>query len=301
VLDENTNLNTRKGIANMAISDGIFAASPDRNAREQTSSTPLISLKSVSKVFPNGIEAIRGFSLDIPAYPHFISLLGPSGCGKSTLLRIISGLESCSSGRVEWPALANRIGLRSKVEIGFVFQDPTLQPWSTVFENVYLPLRLKGERRRQVRDQVLEALKLVHLDRFAECYPRQLSGGMKMRVSVARALVMRPKLLLMDEPFAALDEITRLQLNNDLLELWETQGLTVIFVTHSIYESVYLSDRIAVIGARPGRLVADIAIDVPYPRTEQFRTSPIYNEHCRNVSAQLKVAMNPSGAAKYAS
>ncbi len=283
----------------MAVSEGIFASSPARSARERdrASRGPLISLRSVGKVFPNGTEAIRGFSLDIPAYPQFLSLLGPSGCGKSTLLRIISGLDTCSSGSVEWPNIANGTAQRSKAEIGFVFQEPTLQPWSTVFENVYLPLRLRGERRSQARDQVMEVLRLVHLDRFADSYPRQLSGGMKMRVSVARALVMQPRVLLMDEPFAALDEITRLQLNNDLLELWEAQGLTVIFVTHSIYESVYLSDRIAVIGARPGRLVADIPIEAPYPRTEQFRTSAVYNEHCRRVSAQLKAAMGSAGAA----
>jgi NitT/TauT family transport system ATP-binding protein len=252
---------------------------------------PLISLKSVSKVFRNGTEAIDRISLDIPSHPQFISLLGPSGCGKSTLLRIISGLETSTSGSVEWPTSIHDVHSRPLETVGFVFQEPTLQPWSTVFENVYLPLRLRRQRRRGARDRVMEALKLVRLDGFAQSYPRQLSGGMKMRVSVARALVMQPKILLMDEPFAALDEITRLQLNNDLLELWQAQGLTVVFVTHSIYESVYLSDRIVVLGARPGRIVADIAIDAPYPRSEEFRTSSAYNERCRYVSAQLKVAM----------
>jgi NitT/TauT family transport system ATP-binding protein len=252
---------------------------------------PLISIKSVGKIFRNGTEAIRQISLDIPSHPQFVSLLGPSGCGKSTLLRIIAGLDTCSSGSVEWPTSIHDVYQRPLEEIGFVFQEPTLQPWSTVFDNVYLPLRLKRQRRKDARDRVMEALKLVHLDRFADHYPRQLSGGMKMRVSVARALVMRPKLLLMDEPFAALDEITRLQLNNDLLELWQAQGLTVIFVTHSIYESVYLSDRIVVIGARPGRVSADVVIPAPYPRSEQFRTSSLYNEYCRHVSAELRTAM----------
>jgi NitT/TauT family transport system ATP-binding protein len=254
-------------------------------------SRPLISLKSVGKTFRNGTEAIRRISLDIPSEPQFVSLLGPSGCGKSTLLRIICGLDACTSGSVEWPTSVHDVHARSLEAVGFVFQEPTLQPWSTVFENVYLPLRLRGERRKDARDRVMAALKLVHLDGFENNYPRQLSGGMKMRVSVARALVMRPRLLLMDEPFAALDEITRLRLNNDLLELWLAQGLTVIFVTHSIYESVYLSNRIVVIGARPGRVVADIPIDVSYPRTDEFRTSAVYNEHCRYVSAQLRTAM----------
>jgi NitT/TauT family transport system ATP-binding protein len=269
----------------------VMTREPIGTATDSLPRRPLISLKSVSKTFRNGTEAIRRISLDIPSYPQFVSLLGPSGCGKSTLLRIISGLDNCSSGGVEWPTSIHDVHARPLVEVGFVFQEPTLQPWSTVFENVYLPLRLRGQRRKDARERVMEALKLVHLDGFAQSYPRQLSGGMKMRVSVARALVMQPKLLLMDEPFAALDEITRLQLNNDLLELWQVQGLTVIFVTHSIYESVYLSDRIVVIGARPGRIVADIPIDAPYPRSEEFRTSSVYNEYCRHVSAKLRDAM----------
>jgi NitT/TauT family transport system ATP-binding protein len=251
----------------------------------------LISLKSVSKVFRNGTEAIRRISLDIPTQPQFVSFLGPSGCGKSTLLRMIAGLETCTSGSIEWPSSIHQARKRPREEIGFVFQEPTLQPWSTVFDNVYLPLRLKRLRREDVKERVNEVLKLVHLEGFAKHYPLQLSGGMKMRVSVARALVMQPKLLLMDEPFAALDEITRLQLNNDLLDLYRAQGLTVIFVTHSIYESVYLSGRIVVMGARPGRVFADIPIEAAYPRSEQFRTSGLYNEYCRHVSAQLKAAM----------
>jgi len=276
----------------------VMKLTPSRVAADNVSHRPLISLKFISKVFRNGTEAIRRISLDIPSHPQFVSLLGPSGCGKSTLLRIISGLDTCSSGSVEWPTSMHDVHARPLEQVGFVFQEPTLQPWSTVFDNVYLPMRLKGRRRKDAHDRVMEVLKLVHLDGFANNYPRQLSGGMKMRVSVARALVMQPKLLLMDEPFAALDEITRLQLNNDLLELWQAQGLTVIFVTHSIYESVYLSDRIVVIGARPGRIIADIPIDAPYPRSEEFRTSSVYNEHCRHVSAQLKAAMGrPGGSA----
>ena len=259
--------------------------------RERPALRPLISLNAVRKVFPDGTEALAGVSFDIPGEPQFVSLLGPSGCGKSTLLRIISGLDRCSEGSIDWPTSKYDSSGRPLAEIGFVFQEPTLMPWATVFDNVYLPLRLQHKRRAQVRDDVMEALKLVRLERFANSYPRQLSGGMKMRVSVARALVMRPKVLLMDEPFAALDEITRLKLNNDLLELCQARKLTVVFVTHSIYESVYLSDRIIVITARPGRIVADIAIEAPQPRSESFRTSGPYNDYCRHVSAALGVAM----------
>lgn len=164
-------------------------------------------------------------------------------------------------------------------------------PWATVFDNVFLPLRLAGKSRRAMRDRVEDALSMVHLDSFAGAYPRELSGGMKMRVSIARALVTRPKVLLMDEPFAALDEITRFKLNNDLLQLWQDNSFTVVFVTHSVYESVYLSQRIVVMAARPGRVIADARIDTPYPRDDGFRTSEAYNRHCRDISRSLHRAM----------
>ena len=257
----------------------LQAATPDQPA--------IISLNGVSKTFSNGTVALNDLSLDI-RQGEFVSLLGPSGCGKSTALRIITGLTGPTAGRVEWPQEQAR---QKDHELSFVFQEPTLMPWATVFGNVWLPLRLKGISKNAARDQVNEALQMVGLDQFAESYPRELSGGMKMRVSIARALVTKPKVLLMDEPFAALDEITRFKLNNDLLKLWETFGWTVIFVTHSVFESVYLSNRIVVMAARPGRIVNDLPIDAPYPRDEEFRTSPVYSGLCREVSTALHAAM----------
>jgi NitT/TauT family transport system ATP-binding protein len=261
--------------------------SPEPMARAR----PLISVRNVGKIYSNGTEALRDVSLQVPETPQFVSLLGPSGCGKSTLLRMIAGLEPYSSGEIEWPTSSYSYEGRPLAEIGYVFQEPTLMPWSNVFDNVFLPLRLKGKTRSSMREEVMSALAMVGLQKFANSYPRELSGGMKMRVSIARALVTQPRVLLMDEPFAALDEITRLKLNNDLLSLWEKQSLTVIFVTHSVYESVYLSDRIIVMAARPGRVIADLKIDVPYPRTEAYRTSSVYNQHCSEVSGWLKQAM----------
>jgi NitT/TauT family transport system ATP-binding protein len=244
----------------------------------------ILELEGVSKTFSNGTVALENLDLRIARH-EFLSLLGPSGCGKSTALRIIAGLGGVTTGRLVWPQ-GGHVG-----DIGFVFQEPTLMPWATVFDNVHLPLKLQGQGRRQVRDRVDEALAMVGLQDFHEAYPRELSGGMKMRVSIARALVTRPKLLLMDEPFAALDEITRIRLNNDLLRLWEGQGWTVIFVTHSVYESVFLSSRIVVMAARPGRIVGEVDIDAPYPRDEAFRMSEPYNAYCREVSATLHRAM----------
>ncbi len=254
-------------------------------ATQSSAVSPLVALQHVSKVFSSGTVALHDLSLDIGA-GEFVSLLGPSGCGKSTALRIIAGLGEPTSGAIDWPADAAGRG-----EIGFVFQEPTLMPWATVFDNVRLPLRLRGLSRAAARDEVMDALASVGLEEFADAYPRELSGGMKMRVSIARALITRPKLLLMDEPFAALDEITRFKLNNDLLRLWEMFGWTVIFVTHSVFESVYLSQRIVVITPRPGRVFTELRIDAPYPRNDEFRTSVLYNDNCRRASAALNGAM----------
>jgi len=242
-------------------------------------------LQQVDKVYANGVVALRHLDLDV-GEGEFLSLLGPSGCGKSTVLRLVAGLGEVSGGRIEWP---NGNG-RARGDIGFVFQDPTLMPWATVSANVLLPLKLRGVPADEGKARAREAIGLVGLDGFERAYPRQLSGGMKMRVSIARALVTRPRLLLMDEPFASLDEITRFKLDNDLLQLWAHQRWTVVFVTHSVYESVYLSTRIAVMTARPGRTASEVVIDAPTPRDEAFRTSPLYNEYCRQVSARLAEA-----------
>ncbi|WP_319774942.1 ABC transporter ATP-binding protein [Breoghania sp.] len=253
---------------------------------------PLISLRNVSKTFANGTVALRDMTLDI-GKGDFVSLLGPSGCGKSTALRIMAGLGDATSGSLVWPD-SGADGEKGDNEVSFVFQEPTLMPWATVYNNVYLPLRLKKISRARAHRDVMDALRMVGLEGFADSYPRELSGGMKMRVSIARALVTKPKLLLMDEPFAALDEITRFKLNNDLLHLWEKFGWTVIFVTHSVFESVYLSNQIVVMAARPGRVVETIRIDAPYPREEEFRTSAIYNDFCRQASDALHRAMDVS-------
>jgi NitT/TauT family transport system ATP-binding protein len=245
-------------------------------------------LKDVDKVYANGVVALRGLSLDV-GEGEFLSLLGPSGCGKSTVLRLVAGLGEVSAGHIEWAGGNGRAGL-PRGDIGFVFQEPTLMPWATVSRNVLLPLKLRGVPPEEAETRVREAIGLVGLEGFEGAYPRQLSGGMKMRVSIARALVTRPRLLLMDEPFASLDEITRFKLDNDLLALWARQRWTVVFVTHSVYESVYLSTRIAVMTARPGRTSSEVTIEAPAPRDEAFRTSPLYNEYCRQVSSRLAEA-----------
>ena len=247
----------------------------------------ILQLQDVDKTFNGSVAALRRMNLTVND-GDFISLLGPSGCGKSTALRLIAGLMRPSAGRILWE------GGQGADDLGVVFQEPTLMPWATVAKNVWLPFRLRGESYASVKDRIAEVLGLVGLERFADSYPRELSGGMKMRVSIARALVTNPRLILMDEPFAALDEITRQKLNNDLLTLKAATGCTVIFVTHSVFESVFLSDRILVMAPRPGRVVKEITIDAPYPRDLDYRTSPDYAAHARATSEALMGAMGGS-------
>ena len=242
----------------------------------------LATFRKVDKVFANQVVALTGLDLEIRS-GEFLSLLGPSGCGKSTVLRLLTGLAEPTRGTIEWSC--------ERPKFGFVFQEPTLMPWSDVFTNVWLPLRLAGVSKDKARPQIEEALADVGLSGFAKAYPRQLSGGMKMRVSIARALVTRPQVLLMDEPFAALDEITRLKLNDDLADLQASLDATVVFVTHSVFESVYLADRIVVMAARPGRAFAEIQVEAPPSRREGFRLSTTYAETCRRTSQALHEAM----------
>jgi NitT/TauT family transport system ATP-binding protein len=252
--------------------------------------SPIVTLRNVGKTFESGTVALEGFDLDVRE-GEFVSLLGPSGCGKSTALRLIAGLSAPSDGAVEWADGDQESGC-----IGFVFQEPTLMPWADVAANVRLPLTLAHADTGEAREAAARTLARVGLADFAASYPRELSGGMKMRASLARALVTEPRLLLMDEPFAALDEITRFRLNNDLLALWQELRRTVIFVTHSVFESVYLSQRIVVMTPRPGRVFAEVPIAAPYPRDETFRTSAEYAGYCRTVSQALSKAMGEAAA-----
>lgn len=244
-----------------------------------------IDLQGVEQVYPNGTRALQPVSLRIEP-GEFVTLLGPSGCGKSTLLKMVAGLLQPTAGRI---AL-------SDTHLSFVFQEATLMPWADVQTNVRLPLELAGLERRQADQRVDEALKLVGLQAFARHRPRELSGGMQMRVSIARGLVTRPRLLLMDEPFGALDEITRNKLDADLLDLWRQQGLTVVFVTHSITEAVFLSTRVIMMAARPGRVVLDQRIDNPWPRDDDHRTSPAFNDCVRQLQRRLSEASEATEA-----
>ena len=244
----------------------------------------LLELQGVDKTFNGAVVALRRMNLSVNE-GDFIALLGPSGCGKSTALRLIAGLTRPTAGRILWS------GGQGLGDLGVVFQEPTLMPWATVAQNVWLPFRLRGQSFASVRAQITQALDLVGLGAFLDAYPRELSGGMKMRVSIARALVTNPRLILMDEPFAALDEITRQKLNNDLLALRGKIGCTVIFVTHSVFESVFLSDRVFVMAARPGRVIREVVVDAPYPRDLAYRTSPDYAAQCRVTSDALALAM----------
>ena len=239
----------------------------------------LVRLSGIGKDFDNGTKAIARLDLEVHE-GEFMSLLGPSGCGKSTALKIVAGLLAPTTGSVSFP--------QGRPEIGFVFQEPTLMPWASALANARLPLDLKRTNAGEAADRAARALVRVGLSGFENAYPRELSGGMKMRVSIARAIAAEPKLLLMDEPFAALDEPMRESLNDDLLRLWKEDSLTVIFVTHSVYESAFLSERIVVMTPRPGRNLADIALAPPFPRDASYRLSQTFADSAKRVSAALK-------------
>jgi NitT/TauT family transport system ATP-binding protein len=252
-------------------------------------STPAVEVLSAGKVFPDGTRALAPISLTI-AQGEFVALIGPSGCGKSTLLKLMANLLEPSDGRLKWWHAGYDDVVSRGRRIAFVFQDPTLMPWARIAANVRLPLDLAGVPRAAANGRVTAALARVGLADFARHYPRQLSGGMKMRVSIARSLVIDPDLLLMDEPFGALDEFTRNRLDDDLVNMCFERKLTTVFVTHSIYEAVYLSSRVIVMATAPGRIFATLAIDEPQPRTESFRNSARFAEHCRTLSGMLAKA-----------
>ena len=255
----------------------------------EAAASAVVEVLSAEKVFANGTRALHPIELAIRA-GEFVTLLGPSGCGKSTLLKMVANLITPSDGRILW----GRQGYEHVGEPGrtlvMVFQDATLMPWARVRKNVRLPLDLAGAERTAADERVAQALALVGLTGFERHYPRQLSGGMQMRASIARALVTEPNLLLMDEPFGALDEITRNRLDADLIQLWWKKKLTVIFVTHSIYEAVFLSTRVVVMSARPGRVVGELKIDEPHPRTDAFRVTQKFAAYAKQLSELLAEA-----------
>jgi NitT/TauT family transport system ATP-binding protein len=251
--------------------------------------TIAVEVRAAEKVFANGVRALDPIDL-VVREGEILTLVGPSGCGKSTLLRLIAGLVQPSAGRIGLSSEARSAGL------AFVFQNPTLMPWASVERNVRLPLDLSGAEPAQAQDEVRHALELVGLNDFARFYPRELSGGMQMRASIARALVTGPRLLLMDEPFGALDEITRNRLDRDLSELCAREKLTVLFVTHSIYEAVFLSSRVLVMSARPGRIFEEVAIDEPQPRRDAFRITEKFARLSAALSSMLATAMHEAPA-----
>ena len=261
-----------------------------REPRPAPDGRTALHAQRIDKVYASGTRALAELRLRIQQ-GEFVSLLGPSGCGKSTLLRMFAGLETPSAGHLSWwgstrpPRLAD--GERG---LSMVFQEPTLMPWARVRGNARLPLDLRRVPRAHADARVDEVLRLVGLDKFARAWPRELSGGMQMRVSLARALVTDPGLLLLDEPFGALDEFTRNRLDSEVRRLWGLRDMTVVFVTHSISEAVFLSTRVVVMAARPGRVVADLAIDGPPQRDDEWRNSPDFLNHCRELSALLHAA-----------
>ena len=247
----------------------------------------MLTVSSVGRRFPTGTEALRDVTLRLDA-GDFVALLGPSGCGKSTLLRLIAGLDRPDTGSLHWDSGAPP----APGDIGYVFQDATLLPWASAEDNVYLPLRLRGVSHDRARADIATALRRVGLAGFETSRPGQLSGGMRMRVSIARALVTKPRLLLMDEPFAALDEFTRHRLQADLLTLWREIGCTVVFVTHSIYEAAFLARRIVLMTPRPGRIEREM--ESPLMGDGETRLDPAYAALVADVSRAMAAALDPA-------
>jgi NitT/TauT family transport system ATP-binding protein len=247
---------------------------------------PAVEVLSAHKTYPNGTVALQPVDLTVRE-GEFVTLLGPSGCGKSTLLKMIAGLLEPTDGRLRLWRKPVRALQDAQRKLAFVFQSPTLMPWASVEANVRLPLDLAGVPAPEAQARVADALALVGLAKFAGVLPRALSGGMQMRVSIARGLVVRPNLLLMDEPFGALDEITRHKLDAELLALWQAKKLTVVFVTHSIHEAVFLSNRVVMMAARPGRIVEEVVIDEPYPRTPDFMVTPRFAQYAKHLQDSL--------------
>ena len=258
-------------------------------------SAAVVTASGADKVYPNGTQALAPVHLVVDS-GEFVTLLGPSGCGKTTLLNLIAGLVTPTHGSLSWWGDEYDATGRPGRRLAFVFQSPTLMPWARVLDNVRLPLDLAGVDRTSASAAAAEALRLVGLRDFARHLPRELSGGMQMRASIARALVTAPDLLLMDEPFGALDEFTRQRLDGELAALWLLRKLTVVFVTHSVYEAVFLSTRVIVMSSRPGRIVADLAIGEPFPRGEDFRVSTAFALHCQHLSALIANADVPAAA-----
>jgi NitT/TauT family transport system ATP-binding protein len=258
-------------------------------ARRDPVTTAVVRAEGVGKTFgsgPDALVALQGIDLTIGA-GEFISLIGPSGCGKSTLLRLIGDLTTASTGTITVngkPARAARLGR----EYGMVFQAPVLMDWRTVQKNVELPLEVMGFSKDDREKRARAMLDLVELGDFGRTHPWQLSGGMQQRVAIARALAFDPKLLLMDEPFGALDEMTRERMNLELMRIWRQTGITIVFVTHSIPEAVFLSTRVVVMSARPGRISRVVDIDLPHPRTVETRELPRYFEHVTAVREALR-------------
>jgi NitT/TauT family transport system ATP-binding protein len=269
--------------------DTLPPAPPTERAAAAAAAGTRVAVRDVRRIFDTGVVALDGLSLDVPP-GQFIAILGPSGCGKSTLLRAIAGLDDVQGGSVglSFKADPNSTGADGRVDIAYVFQDAHLLPWRTVLRNVELPLELIRMSAAARRDRAREALARVGLADAVDRYPAQLSGGMRMRVSLARALVTRPKLLLLDEPFAALDEITRQHLDEQLRTLWAGSGLTVIFVTHSTAEAVFLAERAVVLSKRPGRIVADHMIALADERPAAIRATPEFAKETRVIYEALE-------------